>query len=47
MYERLNERYKKGYCTIEQLRRFKDLGVITEEEFLSIVGKDGELCQSN
>ena len=32
-YERIKERYIKNYITDAQLIRFKDLGVITQEQY--------------
>ena len=32
-YERIKERYLKNYITDSQLGRFKDLGVITQEQY--------------
>ena len=32
-YERIKERYLKNYITDSQLGRFKDLGVITAEQY--------------
>ena len=32
-YERIKERYIKNYITDSQLGRFKDLGVITAEQY--------------
>lgn len=32
-YERIKERYLKNYITDAQLIRFKDLGVITKEQY--------------
>ena len=32
-YERIKERYLKNYITDAQLIRFKDLGVITQEQY--------------
>lgn len=34
--EQIRERYLKGYVTEEQLLRYKELGVITEEEYQMI-----------
>ena len=35
-YERIKERYLKNYITDAQLVRFKDLGVITEEQYAEL-----------
>ena len=32
-YERIKERYLKNYITDAQLIRFRDLGVITQEQY--------------
>ena len=32
-YERIKERYIKNYITDSQLERFKDLGIITAEQY--------------
>ena len=32
-YEKIKERYLKNYITDSQLGRFKDLGVITHEQY--------------
>lgn len=34
--EQIRERYLKGYVTDEQLLRYKELGVLTEEEYEAI-----------
>lgn len=41
-YEKLKERYEKGYCTKTQLRRYVELGAITEEEYEEITGESYE-----
>lgn len=33
----IKNRYAKGYVTEEQLRRYLDLGVITDEEYKNIL----------
>lgn len=35
-YEQIKSRYEKGFVTDEQLTRYKELGVITEEEYNEI-----------
>ena len=40
MYEKIKERYDKGYIRIDQLRRYVELGVITPEQYKEICGKD-------
>ena len=39
-FEKWNERYKKHWCTKEQLQRLVQLGVLTEEEYKEITGED-------
>lgn len=36
MFESLKERYEKNWCRKDQLRRFVQLGAITEEEYEAI-----------
>ena len=36
----LQERYNRGGCTKEQLKRFVGFGVITAEEYTEITGED-------
>lgn len=38
-YKTLKERYKRGGCTKEQLKRFVQLGALTEEEYYEITGE--------
>lgn len=40
MFERLKERFSKGYIRLDQLRRYCELSVITKEEFFEISGKE-------
>ena len=40
MYEKIKERYDKGYIRIDQLKRYVELGVITPEQYKEICGKD-------
>lgn len=35
-FDKLNERYRKGWCTKEQLQRYVRLSVITPEEYEQI-----------
>ena len=35
-YETIKERYFKNYITDAQLVRFKDLGIITEEQYAAL-----------
>ena len=39
-FEKWNDRYKKHWCTKEQLQRLVQLGVLTEEEYQEITGED-------
>ena len=39
MYEKIKERYEKGYITDEQLARYVSLGVITDEQAAEIKGE--------
>lgn len=39
-FEKWNDRYKKHWCTKEQLQRLVQLGVLTEEEYEEITGDD-------
>lgn len=38
-FEKLKERYEKGYCTKEQLKRYVQLGALTPEEYEEITGE--------
>lgn len=40
MYKNVKARYNKGYIRIDQLKRYVELGVITEDEYKLICGKD-------
>lgn len=42
-YEKYAERYRRGGCTDEQLRKLAELNVITTNEFIEITG----LMESN
>jgi len=44
MFESLKERYEKNWCRKDQLRRFVQLGALTEEAYKEITG---ELFQAN
>lgn len=35
----LKERYKRGGCTKSQLKRFVELGALTDEEYEEITGE--------
>ena len=39
-YERICDRYSKGYITIAQLKRYVKLGVVTEEQFKELTGEE-------
>lgn len=39
-YRKYNERYHNGGCTKEQLLELVNLGILTEEEYVAIVGED-------
>ncbi len=39
-FEKYNEKYKKGYCTEEQLQQLVELGVITEKEYEEIISSE-------
>lgn len=39
-FEILKARYERNGCTKAQLRRFVELGALTEEEYKEITGED-------
>lgn len=39
-YEALKERYERGGCTKEQLKKFVGFGVIAAEEYKEITGEE-------
>lgn len=39
MYEKYKNRYNNGGCTVSQLRRLTELGILTESEFEEITGE--------
>lgn len=39
-FQKYYDRYQRGGCTKEQLRKLTDLGVITQDEFKEITGED-------
>lgn len=41
----IKKRYHKGYITIDQLRRYVELGAITPEEFEEISGQPYEVSE--
>lgn len=40
MFEKLKNRFEKGWVRIDQLRRYVELGVIVETEFTLICGEE-------
>lgn len=42
LFEKYRERYQKGGCTKEQLKRIVSLGRLTPEEYKEITGEDYE-----
>lgn len=42
-FEKWNDRYKKHWCTKEQLQRLVQLGVLTEEEYKEITGEEYDI----
>ena len=40
MFDKYKERYDRGGCTEDQLRRLVELRAITAKEFSEITGKD-------
>ena len=40
MYKTIKARYNKGYIRLDQLKRYCALGVISEDEFMDICGKN-------
>lgn len=41
-FDKYCDRYNRGGCTIEQLRRLTQLKALTPEEFKTITGEDYE-----
>ncbi len=41
-FEKWNDRYKKNWCTKDQLKRLVQLGVLSAEEYKLITGEDYE-----
>ena len=41
-YEKIKKRYDKGYVTLDQLRRYVELGAITSEEYTEISNQSWE-----
>ena len=39
-FEKWNDRYKKHWCTKDQLQRLVQLGVLSEEEYEEITGEE-------
>ena len=42
LFEKYKERYEKGYCTKEQLKKIVALGRLTADEYKEITGEDYE-----
>ena len=40
MYKKIKSRYDKGYIRIDQLKRYVELGIITQEQHETICGKE-------
>ena len=40
MYNLIKMKYDKGYIRLDQLRKYVELGVITEKEYKSICGEE-------
>lgn len=40
MFERIKERYQKGYVRKDQLKRYVELGVITPMQYKEICGDE-------
>ena len=40
MYKKIKSRYDKGYIRIDQLKRYVELGIITQEQYETICGKE-------
>ena len=40
MFERIRKYYKKGLYTEAMVHRFVEKGIITEEQYAQIIGKD-------
>ena len=38
LFKKYKERYERGGCTMTQLKRLVELGVITPEEYMEITG---------
>ena len=45
MYEKYKNRYNNGGCTVSQLRRLTELGILTESEFEEITGEPFEYVE--
>ena len=39
MYKKIKSRYDKGYIRLDQLERYVEFGVITQEQFETITGR--------
>ncbi|KYD02624.1 hypothetical protein B4102_0218 [Heyndrickxia sporothermodurans] len=40
LFESLKERYEKNWCRKDQLKRFVQLGAISEEQYKEITGEE-------
>lgn len=40
MYKKIKSRYDKSYIRIDQLKRYVELGIITQEQYETICGKE-------
>lgn len=40
IYNKYRDRYSKGYCTKEQLQKLVRLGLLSQEEYNTIVGEN-------
>ena len=40
MYKKIKSRYDKGYIRIDQLKRYVELEIITQEQYETICGKE-------
>lgn len=40
MFEKIKDRYAKGWIRIDQLRKYVELGAITSEEYVLVCGEE-------
>ena len=40
MFDKIKQRYEKGWVTLKQLRRYVELEVLTPEEYTAICGEE-------